>query len=65
MFEILSAVLLAAVLLIQVILLAKSRKPEVPMGVLFQLEQLDAHCRVLDVCHPQRDLVFHGLGWRE
>jgi DNA recombination protein RmuC len=35
------AVLLGAVLLIQIVLLAKSRKPEVPMGVLFQLEQLD------------------------
>lgn len=33
--------LLGAVLLIQIMLLAKSRKPEVPMGVLFQLEQLD------------------------
>jgi DNA recombination protein RmuC len=35
------AILLGAVLLIQIVLLAKSRKPEVPMGVLFQLEQLD------------------------
>jgi DNA recombination protein RmuC len=34
-------VLLGAVLVIQLVMLAKSRKPEVPMGVLFQLEQLD------------------------
>ncbi len=33
--------LLGAVLLMQIMLLVKSRKPEVPMGVLFQLEQLD------------------------
>jgi len=41
MVEIIALALLAAVLLLQIILLAKSRKPEVPMGVLFQLEQLD------------------------
>ncbi len=41
MLDWIPAVLLGAVLLIQIVLLAKSRKPEVPMGVLFQLEQLD------------------------
>lgn len=41
MLDWLLVALLGAVLLIQIVLLAKSRKPEVPMGVLFQLEQLD------------------------
>ena len=41
MFDLISVVLLGAVLLTQIVLLLKSRKPEVPMGVLFQLEQLD------------------------
>lgn len=41
MLDWIPAVLLGVVLLIQLVLLAKSRKPEVPMGVLFQLEQLD------------------------
>ncbi|GAB1391846.1 hypothetical protein MASR1M60_00090 [Rhodocyclaceae bacterium] len=41
MLDWLLVALLGAVLLIQIMLLAKGRKPEVPMGVLFQLEQLD------------------------
>lgn len=41
MIEMIATVLLGGVLLMQVILLAKSRKPEVPLGVLFQLEQMD------------------------
>ena len=41
MFDWLLVALIGVVLLIQIVLLAKGRKPEVPMGVLFQLEQLD------------------------
>lgn len=48
MLEIIPVALLVTVLSIQIYLLAKSRKPQqVPMGILFQLEQLDRIAREL------------------